>query len=170
MIQDPLIRLVTGEGEERSPVRRALVYVSGPAFGFLLSDDDGSFTFDDLPPGTYHASARDRELVSMPALITVPPKDAAGPLELRLVPGGRLLLRFRDPDRPALAGILLRLLDEVGEEYTLDVQPSGSWDRVTGVLCPGAYRLEVTIPGRKMRTIPVTIEAGADTTLVVGLP
>ena len=77
--------VVTTDDERSAPIRRALVTVTGGAGGIVqtASDDDGRFTFIDLPAGSYALTAEKPGFVKTFVGSRRPGRGPSTPIELQ---------------------------------------------------------------------------------------
>jgi hypothetical protein len=169
--QEMALELVRGEATLRGRTEPgAGVSLKGPGSEMLDVAEDGTFAAVEIPPGTWVLQAWTKDRLSLPVEVEVKVAESPEPVELPLVPCGRILVDFRAPDRVGLGRAAIRVLDDRGERVPLTLDRDGECDRKTPRVLPGRYEIEVAVPGGEPRRTTVEVVGGEDVRVEMGLP
>lgn len=140
----PLLEGVV-RGPDGSPVPGVVVTLRREPDGnvsFPRTDEAGRFTAEALPPGRWRVDARTDSAV-LPVPVVVEVETLAGPLELRLVPGG------------SIAGRLLGPPERLARKYEVSARPlgEGAGEPVEAKVEQGTFRLGGLRAGRYRLTL-----------------
>jgi hypothetical protein len=142
-------RVLFANGELATEARAGLVDARGTVVVPVSSTDDGSFAWDEVPPGTFTVLARTEDQATVEPEVVVE-EGATTHRTLALQPGGKLRIRVLEPDG---LPITLEVLDARGtrvfpllDEDAADRAVHGmeAAVQVTCALLPGDYRVRAS--------------------------
>jgi hypothetical protein len=166
-------RVLLAHGEPATEARAGLVDARGTVVVPVSSTDDGSFSWDEVPPGTFTLLARTAELAAVDSTVVVE-EGATTHRALVLQPAGRLRIRVLEPDGlPATLEVLdargtrvFPILDEDASEGAEHGMEAGV--QVTPALLPGDYRVRAfTELARGERSVRVIAGQVQDVTIAL---
>lgn len=143
--------------------------------GFGLSDEGGSFTFEDLQPGTYRVTGypTNPELgyATSERIELLEGREHASEVELALEEGGALTVRVRTADGQPLEHALVSFRDESGADHQFSRLPMTDAEgryRAAG-LRPGRYQLSAELPGYASASVALRFDLGREPEIPVVL-
>lgn len=107
-----------------------------------LTDADGRFSFEGLPPGSYGVWASTAKWCSQAPVYADVSTEEPTEVEIHLAQGVRLIVDFEDASGEPVLG-RLSVLDDAGREWSR-AESAAAADHEVGPLPPGSYRVMAT--------------------------
>ena len=137
-VQGTVVNSITGE-----PLARTLVTLNSPIYRSMLTDGEGHFTFEAVPPSALYLQVRKPGFFARREQIIVPAGEAEN-VTLKLAPAGVIMGRVVDESGEPLEGAGVQLM----EQHVMNGRRRWLRSRGASTNDDGKYRLPDLHPGK----------------------